>query len=151
MRKNSRTCWIAVVSVLSVLFGPGTPLRATSPTACTTEKMLASKLQNHVLIDVLSENGKLTAGDNSLCVVFRKVETGGPADIQNVSMDFTLLVGKIYARPIKVELTQAAVGCYRGTVNLGRQHYNPSNYYALVHYVDLAGTKKKKRFLLTVK
>ncbi|PYT24486.1 MAG: hypothetical protein DMG57_28650 [Acidobacteria bacterium] len=113
--------------------------------------MLASKLQNDLVIVVMNEQGKLTAGDNSLCVVFRKVETGDPAEIQNVSMDFRLLVGKIQETPIKVQLTQIGVGYYRGSVNLGRQYYDPASYYAFVHYIDLAGTKKKKRFLFIVK
>ena len=151
MRKTAKTCRIAVVLVLPVLFGLGRSLSATSPSACDTGKMLASKLQNDVEIGVMNEHGKLTAGDNSLCIVFRKVETGDPADIQNVSMEFRLLVGKIQEKPIEVQLTQIGVGYYRGVVNLGRQYYDPASYYAFVHYMDLAGTKKTKRFLLTVK
>lgn len=113
--------------------------------------MFASKLANDVVIVLMNEQGKLTAGDNDLCVVFRKVETGKPADVQNVSIDFSQLVGRIQETPIKAQVMQDDAGYYRGSINLGRQYYSPASYYAIVRYIDLAGKKRRVRFHLTVK
>ena len=120
---------------------------------CATERTISSKRAKELGVALMNRDGKLARGDNSFCLAFKRFETGEPADVQNVSMDFRLLVGRIQESPIVVRLTEVGVGQYRGRVNLGSQYYTPSSYYASVRYIDLAGTKTKRkiRFFFAVK
>jgi len=126
-------------------------LDATVPNICVVGKPIASRRSKDVVMVLMNENGKFTGGDNSLCVEFRNADDSGPVDVRSVSMDFSQLVGRIQQRPIMAQITQDSMGRYLGRVNLGRQYYNPAAYYAVIHYVDLAGKKKKERLLLSVK
>ncbi|MGI9074909.1 MAG: hypothetical protein ACR2JB_27165 [Bryobacteraceae bacterium] len=127
MRRGAKMCIIALSIAFGVLCG-----FAKSPptTTCVTGTMLDSEKKKDVVITVMSRQGKLTGGNNNLCVAFKKVETGDPVDVQSVSMDFALLVGRIQETLVKARLTHVGAGCYDGTVNLGRQYYKPGSYYA---------------------
>jgi hypothetical protein len=79
-----------------------------------------------------------------------KRDTREPVEVQNVSVDFALLVGRIQEKPIKAHLAREEQGRYCGRVDLGKQYHIPPNYYAFLLYADSAG-KKKERIFLTVR
>ena len=112
---------------------------------------IASGRVRDLSIDLSNENGRLRAGENGLCITFRKTETGTLADVRNVAAEFSLLVGKIEEKPIVAHLSLKGVGEYCGEIDLGRQFYSPSSYYVFVRYVDPAGNKRKKRFFVAVR
>jgi hypothetical protein len=128
----------------------GKPLGPERP-AHPSEKTIASKRLRTVAITFTNDSGKLTAGENRFCVLFHNLETANSADVQNVTVDFRLLVGKIQEEPITAELTQDGVGRYCGRINIGRQYYAPSNYYVHVRYADATGKKRTVRFYLSVR
>ena len=147
MRKHA---WIAVALALPAMFCLAKSLPADPPGSCSTGKMLASRLQNDLVVVLMNDTGNLTAGGNHLCVVFRKVETGQAVEVQHVVIDFILLVGRIQEKPITIRLTPDGMGYYRGEVDLGRQYYNPASYYGIVYYIDSTGKERKARLHLTV-
>jgi hypothetical protein len=104
-----------------------------------------------LLITITSADGRLRGGENSFCAVFQKRGTNEPVDVQNVSVDFTLLVGRIQEKLIRGQFTEDQMGRYCGQVNLGKQYYVPASYYAFVRYTDEAGKKRKARLFLSVK
>lgn len=128
----------------------GEPLYAVR-VATPSVKMNTSKRMSDVDVVFTNESGELTGGDNSFCVIFQSIETGHSADVRSVSVDFRQLVGKMQEEPIKAPLTQDGVGHYCGHVNLGRQYYTPSSYYAVVRYADATGKVKKARLHVSVK
>lgn len=134
-----------------IAFTLGKPLRAAQLSVNSPEKVIASTRTSSMAIVFTNDSGKLTAGDNSFCVLFQSREPTTPAGVQNVSVDFRLLVGRIQETPITAQLTPDGVGRYCGRVNLGRQYYTPSSYYAYVHYADATGKKKTARLHLTVR
>ena len=119
--------------------------------AQASETTLASKRTKDLVIAITSSDGGLKGGDNSFCVLFHKRGTDEPVDVQNVRVDFTLLVGRIQEEPIKTKLTGDRAGRYCGRVNLGKQYYVPASYYAFVFYTDAAGRKEKERLFLSVR
>ena len=147
MRKHA---WSACTIVFLALFSLSKALPETVSGSCDTRTVVASKIENGLVIALLSATGKLKATDDSLCVVLRKIETGDLVEIQHVSIDFVLLVGRIQERPITVQFTPDGKGYHFGVVDLGRQYYHSASYYAIVRYVDSAGKKRKTRFHLTV-
>ena len=116
-----------------------------------TETTITSKRARDLVITITNADGRLREGDNDFCVLLQKRETREPVDVQNVSVDFTLLVGRIQEEPIKAPLTRDQVGQHCGHVNLGKQYYIPASYYAFVRYTDVNGKKRKERFFLSVK
>ena len=116
-----------------------------------TETRIASKQTRDVVITITNADGKLRGGDNDLCALFERRETREPVAVQNVSVDFTLLVGRIQEQPIRAPLPQDQSGRYCGHVNLGKQYYVPASYYAFVRYTDIDGKKRKERLFLSVK
>jgi hypothetical protein len=126
-------------------------LLADSAAARPTEMTVISKRTKDLVITITSTDGRLKGGKNSLCAMFRKRATQEAVDVQNVSIDFTLLVGKIQEKPVRGQLTKDQVGRYCGQVNLGKQCYVPASYYAFVRYTDAAGKKRKQRFFLSVR
>ena len=70
-----------------------------------------------------------------------------PVDVLNVSVEFTLLGGRIYGKPIKGKVTEVQTGRYCGQVSLGNQSYGPASYYALVRYtIGVLGKKGNSAF-----
>ena len=103
-----------------------------------------------MVITITGSDGRLKDGENNFCVVFQKRETGEAVDLQKVSVEFALLVGRIEEEPIRVQLTGDRVGQYCGHVDLGKQYYVPASYYAFVVYTDATGKKRKERLFLSV-
>lgn len=101
---------------------------ARQTTVPATEATVASKRTEDLTIRITSANGKMKGRDNSFCVVFQKRDTEEPVDVQNVSVDFTLLVGKIQERPIRAQLAGDRAGRHCGHVDLGKQYYVPASY-----------------------
>jgi hypothetical protein len=67
----------------SVLAG----LLLTGPAAARpTEITVASKRTNDLIITIISAEGRLKGGKNSLCAMFRKRATREAVDVQNVSI-----------------------------------------------------------------
>ena len=125
-------------------------LLARPATVHVTETTVASKRTKDLVIAITSSDGRLKGWDNSLCVVFKKRGTEELVDVQNVSLEFTLLVGKLQEEPIRAQLSEDQMGRYCGHVNLGKQYYVPASYYAFVLYTDAAGKKRKERLFLRV-
>jgi hypothetical protein len=129
----------------------GRPLTYQQSQVRLTETIIASKQERDVVITITNVDGRLRGGDNDFCVLFEKRERREPRDVQNVSVDFTLLVGKIQEEPIRARLAQDQPGRYCGHVNLGKQYYVPANYFAFVLYTDASHKKRKERLFLSVK
>jgi hypothetical protein len=121
------------------------------PSVRVVEGPLASKHAYGLMIAITSQSGKLTEGLNSICAMFQSAENGFPIEVQNVGIEFTLLVGRNRGRPITAQLAQAATGRYCSNVDLGPQHYFPANYDVVVRYVDAAAKKRKISFGLSLK
>ncbi len=129
-------------------------LPAQSPlvhTADTAEKTISFKRVKDLIVELTNGSGRFSAGTNSFCVVVRDQKAMTAVVVQNVSVDFRLLVGRIQETPITVRLIHDADGHYCGSVDLGRQYYRPSNYYVFVHFMDSKGKNRKARLGLTVK
>jgi hypothetical protein len=112
---------------------------------------VASKRTRDLIITITNADGRLRGGDNEFCLLFQKRESREAAEVQDVSIDFALLVGRIQREPIRARLTQEQQGRYCGRVDLGKQYYVPASYYAFLLYTDVDGKKRKERFFLTVK
>jgi len=149
MKQPKIASLIAVFSFVALTLGE--PLYAAFPVSTSTGAIIASKRTRNVEIVLTSDSGKLTGGDNSFCVLFQSVETRDSADVRNVSVDFRQLVGKLQEEPIRATLTQDGVGHYCGEINLGRQYYTPSSYYAFVRYTDATGKQRRARLYVSVK
>jgi len=119
--------------------------------AGATERTIASAQARNLAIVFANDAGKLTGGDNQLCVLFQSREAASAANVEDVSVEFRQLVGKMEEKPITAVLSQDGLGRYCGHVNLGPQYYKPSSYYALVRYVDATGRKRRVRLHVSVK
>jgi hypothetical protein len=112
---------------------------------------VASKRTRDLVITITNADGRLRGGDNEFCLLFQKRESREAAEVQDVSIDFALLVGRIQREPIRARLTQERQGRFCGHLDLGKQYYIPASYYAFVRYTDADGEKRKERVFLTVK
>jgi hypothetical protein len=143
-----------LITVLVMLAGTlvhGQLLLARPTTAPPTDVKVASRRTKDLVITITSADGRLKGGENSFCVAFQKRGTDAPVDVQNVSVDFTLLVGRIREKSISSQLTEDQMGLYCGQVDLGKQYYVPASYYAFVRYTDGAGKRRKQRLFLSVR
>lgn len=147
----ARTGLITILIMLAGALVIPELLLAEPATVPPTEMTVATKRTKDLFIAIISRDGRLKGGENSLCVVFQKRGTEEPVDVQNVSVDFTLLAGRIQEEPLRAQITEDHVGRYCGTVNLGKQYYVPASYYAFVLYTDAAGKKRKERLFLSIK
>jgi hypothetical protein len=116
-----------------------------------TEMTVTSRRTKDLFISITSSGGKLKGGENSFCVVFERRGTVQPVDVLNVSVEFILLGGRIYGKPIQGNVNEVQTGRYCGQVNLRNQYYGPASYYALVRYTIGAGKKRKQRLFLSVR
>lgn len=142
------------ITILAMLAGTSVLTQlilARPPIVPPSEMTVASKRTKDLVITITSADGRLKAGENHFCVVFQKRGTEELVDVHNVSVDFTLLVGRIQERPINGQLTEDEMGRHCGQVNLGKQFYVPASYYAFVRYTDGAGKKRKQRLFLSVR
>lgn len=152
MKGTARRGLVTILIVSAGVFAISELLLAGLDGALPNEMTVASKQTNDLLIAIRNSGGRLKGGENSFCVMFQKRSTQEPADVQNVSVDFALLVGKIQEEPIRSsQLSRDRTGRYCGQVNLGKQYYNPANYYAFVLYTDMAGKKRKQRLFLSIR
>lgn len=142
---------IAILMILAGTFVLPNLHLAASASVPQGGNAVASKRTKNLAITITGPDGRLKGGENSFCVVFQNGETEEPVNVQNVSVEFTLLVGRIQEEHIRALVTEDRVGRYCGTVNLGKQYYVPASYYAFVLYTDAAGKKRKNRLFLTVR
>jgi len=142
-------CFIALTLVTAFMLAR--PLNAEPPLNAAQDRIITSKLSRGMDVIFTNGSGKLVSGDNSFCVLFQNVGPTTSTDVHNVKVDFRLLVGRIEERPISADLLQDGVGRYCGHVNLGRQYYTPSSYYAFVHYADATGKKRTVRLHFAVR
>jgi hypothetical protein len=142
---------IAILNMLAAVLFFQELLFAGPDSAPPTEMTVASKRTKDLVISITSSDGRLTGGQNTFCVVFEKRGRLQPVDALNVSVEFSLLGGRIYGKPIKGHLTEVQTGRYCGEVNLRNQYDGPASYYALVHYTLGAGKKRKQRLFLNVR
>jgi hypothetical protein len=147
----SRKSLIAILNMLAVgLFFPAL-LFAGPDSDPSTEMTVTSKRTKDLIISITSSDGRLKGGENTFCVVFEKRGTVQLVDALNVSVEFSLLGGRIYGTPIKGKVTEVQTGRYCGEVNLRNQYDSPASYYALVYYTIGAGKKRKQRLFLNVR
>lgn len=116
-----------------------------------TEKAIVVKVAKNSVLVLANGPGKLTPGENNLCIVIRDPVTGSAMDVQAVTIDFAQHVGRILESPIRARLSEESIGRYCGQVNLGAQYYKPMNFHIDVRYVDAENKKQKLGFCLTVK
>ena len=116
----------------------------------SNQVLIASKRTKDVVIKITSA-AELSEGDNGICVIFQTTRTNAPVDMREVTVEFSLLVGKIQERPISAVLNHEGTGRSCGHINLGRLYYSPSNYYVFVRYVDTGEAKRRTRLFVSVK
>jgi hypothetical protein len=143
------TVLLLIAMPLSVISGQ---THGTGPIDATPlQKTIVVKRTKKMDIVFTNDSGKLTPGENSLCVQLLSHDPATPIDVKDVTIDFRLLVGKIEERPIRAQLSQAGVRGYCGSIDVGRQYYSPSNYYVSVRYMDAGGKKKSTGLHLSIK
>ncbi len=142
--------WIVAVFLSRTMPLGAQSLSHAAPEVCMTGRTIAIKRVKDLEIVLMNEPGKFTGGSNDFCIAFRTADSREPIDVRSVSLDFSLLVGRIQERPIAAHITRESGSTYSGNVNLGRQYYNPAAYYAVVHYVDSAGKNNNARFHLAI-
>ena len=150
MKVKSKSLRTAASCVFAI-FVLGATLAAPSTAEDVQDKTIASKRSGSLVVVMTNEGGKLTSGENHFCVLFQGRGPSIATEGQEVSVDFILLVGRIQERPLTAHLGPNGVGRSCGDINLGRQFYRPSNYYALVHYVEETGKKKTSRLFVAIK
>jgi hypothetical protein len=150
MKVESKMTWAAASCFFTMLI-LGATLSAASPTVNIPEKTIASKQVGNIVIALTNETGQLTSGENHFCVLFQNAVPAQTIDVQDVIVDFRLLVGRIQEMPRTAHLSQSGAGRFCGPINLGPQYYSPASYYAFVRYVESTGKKKSVRLSLTVK
>lgn len=138
-------------SCLSVMFFFGAAFAAASAQEDVQEKTIASKRSGSLVVVMANEAGNLTPGENHFCVLFQNVSPSTAIDIQEVSVDFVLLVGRIEEAPLTAHLSPNGVHRFCGHMDLGRQYYRPASYYAFVRYAEATGKKKSARLPVAVR
>jgi uncharacterized protein YpmS len=91
MNTHAGTGLTAVLVMLAGIFALAQLVLARPATVAPTEMTVASKRTKHLVITITSTNSRLKAAENSLCADFQKRATQEAVDVQNVSIDFTLL------------------------------------------------------------
>jgi len=150
MRVISRAIWTALAGLFAI-FVLGATLAVTSPAEDAQGKTIASKRNGNLVVVMTNEAGELTPGENHFCVLFQSVSPSTAFDIREVSVDFRLLVGKIEEAPMPTTLSSNGAQRFCGRIDLGRQYYRPSNYYAFVRYVEATGKKRSTRLSFAVR
>lgn len=112
---------------------------------------ITRKKTKWAVVILSNDSGRLNAGKNKLCLFFRERHDGSPIEIVDLTLDFRLLVGKLEEQPVRANLTMEQAGQYCGTIDLGQLYYEPSSYYATVHYAEAGGTKRKIAFYVSAR
>ena len=103
---------------------------------------VASKRNRDFAVLLSTTSDRLRAGDNPICVEFQGVNNRIPTVDKVLAIEFRQLVGRMEGSPIRAEMSPQRANRYCGTVHLGRQYYNPANYYVFVRYTDTLGKKR---------
>ncbi len=138
-------------SYLFVMFILSETLVAASPAVDVPDKTIAMKRAGNMPIVLTNDTGKLIRGENHFCLLFQGGNPTSASNIQDVSVDFRLLVGRLQEEPVTAHLSRNSVNRYCGDITLGSKYYQPSSYYAFVHYLEAPGKKKSARLHVTVK
>jgi hypothetical protein len=136
-------CPVSLLVLYSITWAGSAPINEDN------EKAIIAKVTKESVIVLASGSGKLTPGENELCIVVRDPLTGSAAAVRSVSIGFAQHVGRILESPISAQLTHESVGRYCGQVNLGRAYYEPMSFHAEVRYMDAGNRKQKVGFCLT--
>lgn len=147
--KSGRVWQILFLIVCSMLLRVS--LDALPPLLVASEKPIASKHTKELDVVLVNNSGELTAGDNHICVLFTAAGTDRPANVEDVSMKFTFHIGRNSGEPITAQLSRVEAGRYCGSVDLGRQYYDPANYYVEIRFTDALGKTRKISFWVSVK
>lgn len=145
---SARSVTVAII-ILGVALSVVTPRAAANDDSARTTVASKRHRDSAVLLSAMSD--KLHAGENSICVDFQGASDRFPNVDQVIAIEFRLLVGRMEGRPIRAEMSPRGSNQYCGTINLGRQFYNPANYYVFVRYTDALGKKRAIRLFASVK
>jgi hypothetical protein len=151
VKATTRKSLITILNLLAAALSIPELLLAELDSPSPTEMTVASKRTKDLLISITSSDGKLKGEEVSFCVVFERRGTVQPVDVLNVSVEFRLLGGRIYGKPIQGNVTEVQTGRYCGQVNLRNQYFGPASYYALVRYTIGVGKERKQRLFLSVR
>jgi hypothetical protein len=111
---------------------------------------MASKRDHNFYVSLMSKSGK-SAWKDEYCVVFCTSSGGEPTEVGDVLVDFAQQVGRIRESPQEFPFSPNGRGRYCGSVDLGRQYYQPASYHVMVHYTDNSGKRRTCRFFVTIK
>ncbi len=150
MKSESKLLSVANISSLAV-FALVAVLALTASIAFAQEKTIGSTKSGSWRISLTNEQGRFVADENHFCAVFQSRYPASIEDVGDVTVDFTLLVGRMHERPIMAHLSPTGADRYCGQVNLGPQYYHPASYYAFVRYMDRNGKKRSARLFIAVK
>jgi hypothetical protein len=117
---------------------------------CAGQTVIASKRSHDLYISLLGESGKLASARDEYCVSFSTTKGGGPAQVEDVFVEFAQQVGRIREDPRKFPLVPGNLGRYCGQVDLGKQYYQPAFYHVEVHYTDSSRKRRTCHFFLTI-
>jgi hypothetical protein len=117
---------------------------------CPGQTTIASKRSHGFYISLMSKSGELAEKDE-YCAVFGRTKGGDPAHVDRVFVELEQQVGRIRESGQMAALSLDSLGRYCGTVDLGKQYYEPAFYYVTVHYADSLKKKRVCRFFLTLK
>jgi hypothetical protein len=137
---SSRVCFPLF---LAVVFGVTTQGGA-------GQTIMASKRDHNLYVALMSKSG-ISAWKDEYCVVFSRTSRGGPTEVGDVLVDFAQQVGRIRESPQEFPFSPDGRGRYCGSVDLGKQYYQPASYYVMVHYTDHSGKRRTCRFFVTIK
>jgi hypothetical protein len=137
---SSRVCFLIFLAVVFVVTTQG----------CAAQTIMASKRDHNFYVSLMSKSGK-SAWEDEYCVVFSRTSGGEPTEVGDVLVDFAQQVGRIRESPQAFPFSPDGRGRYCGSVDLGRQYYQPASYYVMVHYTDNSGKRRTCRFFLTIK
>jgi hypothetical protein len=113
------------------------------------EKAIVVKVAKNAVIVLANGSGKLTPGENNLCIVVREPLTGKGIHARDVSIDFAQHVGRILESPLRAQLSQQSIGRYCGQVDLGPEYYKPMSFHVEVRYVDADNRKQRVGLCVT--
>ena len=134
------------VAVLS----SGALLHSHPAAAQVAEAAIAAKRSHGLTVVLASPSGKVNAGVNSLCVLFQSAREKRSGEVQNVTVQFTLVTGRNRGNPLVLQPDRQTRGRYCGTIDLGVQQYFPARYEVGVHYQDASGKKRTLWFYLSL-
>lgn len=124
--------------------------RAQVPESNLSEKVIAAKVVKNSVVVVTSPYGRLSPGENKICVAVRDAITGNAVAVRSARMEFSLHVGKILQKPIKAKLAEDSTGRSCGYINLGHPYYAPANFHAEIRYADIEKKERKVGFCIAV-